>query len=258
MPRRGIAVYIACSTLCFSRYSLEHAFTAIHEMRFTKVDLAIHESGAHLKPSEVMADVNRHAQLLRASGMAFAAFHARVEASDLEHYKEQLRALCRLARVMTVPVICIPAAATGSDLEEETRRLTNLCKLAVSEGVILTVETHRETLTADPRIAVELCQRVPGLGLTLDPSHYTLGPAPLPDYDELYPHVRHVRLRDTGLDKMQVRVGQGQIEYGKVISLLEREGYERALTVDIRDLPLMDYPIEPEVRKLKYLLESMV
>ena len=251
-------MYIACSTLCFGKGSLDYSFAAMHEMRFTKVDLAIHESGPHLKPSEVAADVNRHAVMLRASGMSFAAFHLQIDAPDPDHYKEQLRSLCRFARLMTVPVICIPAAPVDSSFDEEVRRLTCLCKLAVSEGVILTVETNRETLTADPLTAIEFCQRVPGLGLTLDPSHYTMGPLPLPDYDDVYPHVCHVRLRDTAPDKMQVRVGQGQIEYGKIISLLEREDYDRALTVDIRDRPEMDYPTEPEVRKLKYLLESMV
>ncbi len=251
-------MYIACSTLCFGKVSLERAYAAIHEMRFSKVDLAIHETGPHLKPSEVVADVNRHATMLRASGMSFAAFHLQIDAADPEQYRDQLRSLCRLARLITVPVVCIPAAAAGSDFDEEVRRLTALCRLAVSEGVILTIETHRETLTADPGAAMELCQRVPGLGLTLDPSHYTFGLLPHPDYDDIYPHVCHVRLRDTSPDKMQVRVGQGQIEYGKIISLLEREDYDRALTVDIRDLPEMDYPTGPEVRKLKYLLESMV
>lgn len=254
----GVPLYIACSTLCFGRLSLEDAFATMHEMRYSKVDLAIHESGPHLKPSDIMADPNRQAMRLRSSGMAFVAFHLDIQAADANHYREQLRALCRFARVMTVPVICIPAAPAGGDFEEEVRRLTALCKLAVSEGVILTVETHGSTLTASPRCAEELCQRVPGLGLTLDPSHYTVGPLPLPDYDNLYPHVCHVRLRDTAPEKMQVRVGQGQIEYGKIISLLEREGYDRALTVDIRDQPSHDYPTDPEVRKLKYLLESMV
>ena len=47
-------------------------------------------------------------------------------------------------------------------------------------------------------------------------------------------------------------------KYGKIVNMLEQQGYDRALTVDIRDLPETDYPIEPEVRKLKFLLESMV
>jgi sugar phosphate isomerase/epimerase len=78
--------------------------------------------------------------------------------------------------MLTVPVLSVPAAAKGSDLPAEVARLTDWVKVARSEGVILTVETHSDTLTADPAGAVELCRRVPGLGLTLDPSHYVAGP----------------------------------------------------------------------------------
>ena len=93
---------------------------------------------------------------------------------------------------------------------------------------------------------------MPGLGLTLDPSHYLVGTEPTQDYDDLFPFVRHVRLRDTAPDRLQVRVGQGQVEYGRIISQLSRERYERALSVDIHDTPDTGYPMEPEVRKLKY------
>ncbi|HJZ59775.1 MAG TPA: TIM barrel protein, partial [Gemmataceae bacterium] len=129
-----------------------------------------------------------------------------------------------------------------------------------SEGVILTIETHSETITADPLGASELCRRIPGLGLTLDPSHYHIGPHGPVDYDLLFPFVRHIRLRDTGThpDQFQVRVGQGEIEYGRVITHLDRFHYDRALTVDIRDILDSPFPVEPEVRKLKYLLESLV
>ena len=251
-------MYVACSSLCFSRYPLAHALHSISELNFHKVDLAIHESGPHLKPSEVLADVNRVANQLRKSNVAFAAFHVRIEAADAEKYRDQLRAVCRLGRLSAAPLVNIPAAPGDSDLGTEIARLTTLTRLAEAEGVILTVETHGETLTGDPVKAAELCRRVPNLGLTLDPSHYLMGTHPAPDYDGLFPYVRHVRLRDTAADRLQVRVGQGQVEYGRIISHLTREHYERALCVDIRDNPAPEYPMEPEVRKLKYLLESMV
>ena len=125
---------------------------------------------------------------------------------------------------------------------------------------MLTVETHSATVTADPLGAAELCRRVPGLGLTLDPSHYLAGPHGPVNYDPLFPFVRHVRLRDSGPrpDQFQVRVGQGEVEYGRIISHLDRYRYDRALTVDVRDVPDNPFPVEPEVRKLKYLLESLV
>lgn len=251
-------MYVACSSLCFSRYPLAQALHAISELNFQKVDLALHESGPHLKPSDVVADASRAALMLRKANVAFAAFHFEFDHADVDQYRNALRAVCRLGRVLAVPLVNIAAAPAQSDFLEEVRRLTALNRVAETEGVILTVETHSETLTADPPVAVELCRQVPGLGLTLDPSHYLVGAHSRQEYDDLFPYVRHVRLRDTAPDRLQVRVGQGQLEYGKIVSQLTRERYSRALCVDIRDTPDADYPMEPEVRKLKYLLESMV
>jgi sugar phosphate isomerase/epimerase len=239
--------------------SFDDALRTIREMHFSKADLAIHDSGPHLTPAEVAADSGRIAQKLKIANLPLAAFHVDIH-GEPEIAQKQLRAVCRLARVATVPLLTVPAAPVGSDLDTEISRLKEWVKIATSEGVILTVETHSETLTADPAGAKELCRRVPGLGLTLDPSHYQVGPHGEQNHDELFPLVKHVRLRDTGKqpDQFQVRVGQGELEYGRVISQLDRCRYDRALTVDIRDVADSPFPVEPEVRKLKYLLESLV
>ena len=52
-------------------------------------------------------------------------------------------------------------------------------------------------------------------------------------------------------------VGQGEIEYGRIVAQLTRHHYNRLLTVDIQDCPDASFVMEPEVRKLKYLLESL-
>lgn len=253
-------MYVACSTLSFSKVSLEDALHTIREMRFTKADLAIHPDGPHITPAEIASDTARAAQRLKAANLPLAAFHLSMGDGDPSDTRKQFRAICRLARVSTVPLVTIPAAPLGSDFDSEVKRLAEWVKLAEIEGVILTIETHSTTVTADPLGAAELCRRVPGLTLTLDPSHYHFSPHGHHDYDCLYPYVRHVRLRDTGntAEQFQVRIGQGEIEYGKIISHLDRCRYDRALTVDIRDIPDNSFPIEPEVRKLKYLLESLV
>jgi sugar phosphate isomerase/epimerase len=253
-------MYVACSTLCFSRLSLDDALRTIREMRFAKADLAIHDPGPHLTPAEVTADPGRAAQKLKAANLPLAAFHVAIRASDPDEAQHHLRGVCRLARVSTVPLLTVAAAESGADFDAEVGRLKEWVKVAAAEGVILTVETHSDTVTADPAGAVELCRRVPGLGLTLDPSHYLLSPHGAVNYDSLFPFVRHVRLRDTGPkpDQFQVRVGQGELEYGRIISQLDRCRYDRALTVDVRDVVDSPFPVEPEVRKLKYLLESLV
>src|SRR5262249_50710131 len=160
-----------------------------------------------------------------------AAFSVEIAADDPEEYQRQLRAVCRLARVSTVSLLTVPAAPHGSGLDAEVRRLKPLARLAEAEGMVLTLATRIGTLTEDPDAAVELCARVPGLGLTLDPSHFIAGPHQGRPFEQVYPHVRHVHLRDTGRgpDQFQVRVGQGEVEYGRIVSQLARRGDDRLL-----------------------------
>jgi sugar phosphate isomerase/epimerase len=254
-------VFVACSTLCFARYPLDQALRTISELGFGKVDVAVYEQGPHLKPSEVAADVPGAAHRIRSGpSLAPAALDVRIEVDSEVEFQRQLRALCRLARLTTVPLLTIPAAATGSGLNAEVRRLSALVRMADAEGILLSAATRMGTLTESPETAVELCARVPGLGLTLDPSHYIAGPHQGRNYDQVFPFVRHVHLRDTGrvAGQFQVRVGQGEVEYGRIVAHLARYNYERLLTVAIHDIPDAPFAMEPEVRKLKYLLESLV
>ena len=254
-------MYVACSTLCFSRLPLEKALRMIGELEFSKVDVAIHEQGPHLKPSEVAADVSMAAQRIRIGpSLTPAAFSLELEADTEAETNRQLQAICRLARVSAVSVLTIDASPAGVGIDAEVKRLSKLARLAQTEGLTLTVTTKTGTVTETPAAARELCERVPGLGLTLDPSHFINGPNQGAPFDEVYPFVKHVHLRDTSRapGKLQVRVGQGEVEYGRIISQLERCAYDRLLTVAIYDLPDGHLAMETEVRKLKFLLESLV
>ncbi len=253
-------MYVACSTLCFAKHTLDSALRTIREMNFAKADVALHEDGPHLRPSDLTGDLTKIAQKLKASNVAIAAFHARFAQHDGPEIRKQFRGVCRLGRLLTVPVVSVQAAAKGGDFDADVAKLQDWVAIAAAEGVILTVETNSSTLTADPLAAIELCKRAPGLGLTLDPSHYMTGEHGPQDYDKLYPFVKHVRLRDSSAkpESFQVRIGLGELEYGKIVTSLDQFRYDRALTVDVRDLPEPAFPVEPEVRKLKYLLESLV
>jgi sugar phosphate isomerase/epimerase len=256
-----VAVFIACSTLCFARQPLDRALQHIADLGFTRVDVAIQARGPHLTPTDVVQDMHRTARRLKLGAhLVPAAFNLELEAKTPQEFDQEFQAICHMARHLAVATLTLPAAPVGSDFDAEVQRLTRLQQLAAHEAAVLTVETRIGTLTETPDAAVKLCERVPGLGLTLDPSHYICGPHQNRLFDQVFPYVRHVHLRDTGRtpDKMQVRVGQGELEYGRLISQLERVGYDRALTVEIVDVPDAPFVVEAEVRKLKYLLESLV
>jgi sugar phosphate isomerase/epimerase len=69
-------------------------------------------------------------------------------------------------------------------------------------------------------------------------------------------YVYHVQLRDTKRDQFQVLVGQGEIEYSRLITQLRRVHYNRGLSVNIAEMPGIEQ--EGELRKLQRLLESLL
>jgi sugar phosphate isomerase/epimerase len=253
-------MFVACSTLCFSKEPLDSALRKMAELEFHKVDLALVESGDHLRPSEVAENLDASLAKLR-HGPSLAPSAISVDFGDLDplgpDYRKRFEAVCRLAKATAVAVVTVPAAPLGSSFDDEVKRLTDLSAHAMRAGLVVSVPTDSATLTADPSAAVALCQAVPGLGLTLDPSPYIQTGV---GFDEVYPYVQDVLLRDTGRKpgEFQVRVGQGEIEYGRVVSSLERAGYDRALTVAILDRLDNPFDVEVEVRKLKLLLESLL
>jgi sugar phosphate isomerase/epimerase len=256
-------MFVACSTLCFAREPLEAALRIIAELEFDKFELALMEDGQHLKPSQAGDDPDAAMQRLRRGpSLTPSAIHVDfgpVDWSD-ELTRKRFEGICRLAKALSVAVITMHAAGTGTPLADEVTRLSPLLTSAMREGLVLALLTHVDTLTAEPDLAMKLCQSLPGLGLTLDPSHFLQGADPKADYDALFPYVQNVHLRDTGLapGEFQVRVGQGQIEYARIVTLLQRHGYNRALTVAIIDRPDNPFDREVEVRKLKLLLETLL
>lgn len=254
-------MFVSCNTLCFSRDPLPQALRKIADLEFRKIDLALVEGGDSLHPTEIADNLDAAlARLRKGPSISPSAFGA--DLGDLADpgYRRRFDAVCRLAKSLTVAVITIPAAPLGSSFDDEVKRLTALNAHATREGLVLSLATDSATLTADPAQAAALCRALPGLGLTLDPSHYIQGPHAGGNYDEVFPFVQNVHLRDTGKKpgEFQVRIGQGEIEYGRIVNLLERHGYNRALTVSVLDSLDSPFDVLVEVRKLKLLLESLI
>jgi len=118
------------------------------------------------------------------------------------------------------------------------------------------VKTTAGRMTQDAETTASLCRNVPGLGVTLDPSHFIYGSKKAASWEPILKYVAHVHLRDTKSDAFQVRVGQGSVEYGKIVSQLQRVGYTRGLCAHMPPLEGVDQV--GELRKMRLLLESLL
>src|SRR5687767_6608228 len=63
--QRSVPVFVAASTECFLDLSLPAALDRLADLEFTSVELALFEDADHLRPSQVLADVERAAALCR-------------------------------------------------------------------------------------------------------------------------------------------------------------------------------------------------
>jgi sugar phosphate isomerase/epimerase len=249
-------VFVAASTSCFPDLTLARTLERLVDLEFTAVEIDIHESGGHMKPSEVHRDLERAIQTCRQTyRLTLAALSVEIEAPEPEYY-DQFASCCRIAKATKVVTVTVRSSEIGTPFNAEVERLREMVKIGTRDGVRLGLLTETGRMSQDPNTVVVLCDNVKGLGVTLDPSHFIYGPHGGASFDQLMKYVCHVRLRDTSKERLQVRVGQGEVEYGRLIAQLNKVGYNRALSVHITPMDDVDHP--GELRKMRLLLESLL
>lgn len=249
-------MFVAASTECFLDLSLAAALDRLADLEFTNVELAMFEDADQFKPSQIAADIEKAASICRNTRrLDVMAFDVRITAQKDAHY-EQFTAVCKLAKATKVVTLTVPSAELGTPFNEEVEHLRRLVDIAVLHGVRVGIKSQVERLSQDPDTVMVLCDNVKGLGLTFDPSAYIFGPHQGRSIDKLMKYVYHVQLRDTNKKAFQVRVGQGDIEYGRLITNLQKLKYNRAFSVNIVEQPEVDHV--GELRKMRLLLESLL
>ncbi|TWT96703.1 Xylose isomerase-like TIM barrel [Botrimarina colliarenosi] len=251
-------MFVTASTECFPDLGPEAVLEQLIDLGFTSVELALNESapGGWMKPSEVLSEPD--AALKRCGSTArmdIAAITVQIDAEG-EPCLDQFEAVCKLAKALKVVTLVVPSSPLGTPFNEEIEKLKKMVALAALEGAVVALKTEIDCMTQDLDTAVVFCQHVKGLGLALDPSCYTTGPHKGKAIDKVLPYVRHVHLRDSTKDEIQVRVGQGEIDYGKLITQLQRAKYRRALSIHMTPIEGLEHA--PEVRKLRLLLDSLL
>ncbi len=249
-------MFVAASSDCFPELDLESAVSRLSDLEYTRFEIAVHERGRQLKPSELVGDLDAGIEKCRAGHrLTPVAIDVGIDATG-DAYYEQFAAVCRLAKALKVVTVCVPASELGTPFNAEVERLRELVAIGVNDGVVVALKTQIGCVSQDPSTAKVFCDNVKGLGIALDPSCYHYGSQAGVDFDSLIPYTRHVILRDTNEQTFQARVGQGNIEYGRLITQLGQAKYNRALSVHIQ--PAEEVEHHAELRKIRLLLDSLL
>ncbi len=240
----------AGSTLIFSRRLLGDALLGLAHLGFGTVELAALEGWAHVAPSRLVTDFEIEMAGVRRglvdAGLRPVAINAGLGTADPAERHRRACALFDLAAALGVGVVTLPAGPAADGAAAAVATLRPLLEEARARGVTLAVETHIGAVTERPAAAVALCLELPGLRLTLDPSHYWAGPAQQRGWRDTIPFVAHVHLRDAGLggwDEIQMWPGRGSIDFALVASELRQAAYTGDWAVEYIDtLPVRGGP----------------
>lgn len=247
---------ISASTACWPDKTLQETIECLYDLDFSGIEIDLHEQGGVLKPSELIADLDRAANLLRSGHrLDIVGYSIQLASTAQQHYAD-FAEICKLAKLTKVVTLIVPSAELGTPFNEEVEHLKRLVELAEVEGVRVAVKTELGRLSEDPDTLMVLCDNIDGLGITLDPSVFITGPAKNKSLDKIIKYVYHVHLRDSKPDQFQVCVGQGTVDYARLITQLEREKYDRALSVHTAPMEGVDHRVE--LRKLRRLLETLL
>lgn len=250
-------MFVAASTNCFHDLEFDNAVEKILDLEFSAIELNLDENGSHIKPSEVLADFD--AAIDRCSStrrLNVVGYDLNITSEGAE-YMDTFTECCKLAKATKVVSITVRSGEHGTPFNEEVEKLKKMVDIADAHGVRVGIRSEVGHLSADPDTVSVICSHVKGLGLSLDPTHYVYKAERNLNYDKLLGYVQTVYLRDSTKEDKQVRVGQGIIDYGKLINQLRKTSYKRALVVDI-DSQNDETDHMGEMRKMRLLLESLL
>jgi sugar phosphate isomerase/epimerase len=245
---------LACADFAFPLLPHEHSLRLIAMLGFAGVDIGLFEGRSHLWPSREFEDIPRSASALKqrtdALGLRVADVFLQTAADfrlyPINHPDAGRRRLARdwFARTLEFAAALRCSHVTilpGVDFDEESRE-TSLAR-AVEElgwrveqarqaGVTLGTEAHVGSLFPDPLSALELVQKVPGLTLTLDYTHFTRAGRPDRDVEPLLAHASHFHVRGARHGRLQTPFKDNVIDYRRVVERMQEVGYRGWLGIE--------------------------
>ena len=246
-------MFVSASTHCFADRHLTRRASkssSLNSTRWKSGSTKRASTCARRKSPPIPSSFIRYRETTRLTPVGFCLQHDVPIAT--------LAGIAKAAKMLRVTQITLPASPLGTPFNTEVDRLREFVRLTSEDGIRLSIKTETGQLTEDPHTAVELCQAVRGLGITLDPSYYMCGPNADRSYDQVFPYVYHTHLRDSTAQSLQVQVGLGELDYTRLINQLRRRQYNRALSVEILPTPENAAERPLELRKLRMLLDTLL
>lgn len=194
-------------------------------LRIEGIELGVYDAAVELAPArlELLAalaaqhDVPVAGVLL---SLPVARWPGGALSGDVDRLVAQVAACAEVCRALGLPVLGLWPGADpeGARVVEGLRRVVD-----AAGDVRVALEYKPQTAVPDSRVAVDLCEQVPGLGVLLDTGHaYAVGEDPARVVDDLGDLLLHCHLGDAALGAGDDDLPCGRLhDFGSLVAALD-------------------------------------
>lgn len=256
----------AAMTFSYGPGSLESTLRAIKRQGFDCVDLA---AGAKQQIDKLLAarHPREQAEPVR---KALAAFGLDISEVFLLHFDDPINhpdstkrrasrdlfngfaEFCRevgAESLMMSPGILYDEIGEAASLQLAVDELRFQQKICTDYGLQLNIEPHWHSLAENPERAQWFCEQVPGLGLTLDYSHFIAQGYTQDEIEPLHAYTRHFHARQAKTGATNAILTEGIIDFHRILQTFKRNGWDGVVCLEYNPALIEDAP--GEISQLK-------
>jgi sugar phosphate isomerase/epimerase len=243
----------SCTSFSFPLLRLPAVARVLSALEFRHVDLCIADGDRDVRAQAVEADPAAAAGLDRRAcedaGLSVVdvfchlgrnAFDRPVNTPDpaqRRHNRERFSAYLAYAAAVGAEGLTLSPGKPWAEMGDggvhlACEELAVYAGWARGRGLRLSVEPHLDSIAAEPESAARLVERVPGLTLTIDYSHFVARGIDQAAVHPLLPLAGHVHVRQAAPGKLQAADDEGVIDFDPVLERLAGLGYRGALTLE--------------------------
>lgn len=260
---------VIATTDSYKHLPLERALQGLSEVGFTEIELlAASEWTPHYDPS--CASAQDRAQLMvllerYRLRVASLSGHSNLTTDDgVRKFRDRLE----FAASMEIPIVNTGAGELSSEERRRyfQRNIRDIAAWASDMGLIVALEPHGSWAPSG-RVLAQLVREVdaPSVRINYDTANviYYSGERPEEDLVPVVDLIAHVHLKDKIGGKMDWNfpaLGKGEIDFLRILTILEHGGYQGPLSIEIeltpeteRDASLIDQALRDSIAYLRSL-----
>jgi sugar phosphate isomerase/epimerase len=235
---------LSCTDFSFPLLTHDQALATIALLGFRGADIGLFESHENLKPSIELkrpsASGAKMKRRLTAQGLVasdiFLQIHAGFGEYAINHPDPKRRHFAReqfmraldyanaagADHVTILPGVAFADESNETSVDRSADELNWRVAQAKAAGLQVGVEPHVGSLFDTPEKALDLVRRVPGLGFTLDYSHFTRAGISDERVEPLTRFATHLHARGARKDRLQAPLKENTIDFPRVVRALAR------------------------------------